>query len=198
VETRTTGSAPAEHSNANRLSPSWGGAPESTVKVWDVVVRLFHWSTVSLFALAYLFESPRDLHTFLGYALMAVLAVRILWGFVGSEHARFWNFVPSPTGFLVYMSNIVRGREARFLGHNPAGGAMIVALMGILVGIGVSGWMMGLDAYFGQDWVEELHETLVNVALVLIALHVAGVALASLRHRENLVKAMFTGVKRID
>lgn len=198
MEARTTGPAATGHSHSGRPKPADGGLPKTTIRVWDGVVRLFHWSTVILFALAYLFESPRDLHKLLGYTLMVVLAVRVIWGFVGTPHARFWNFVPTPRRFLLYMTDLARGRERRYLGHNPAGGAMIIALMACLAGIGVSGWMMGLDANFGQDWVEELHESFVNLALLLIALHLAGVALASIRHRENLVKAMLTGVKRAE
>ncbi len=168
----------------------------ATVRVWDLVVRAFHWSTVTLFALAYAIEHPRDLHRGLGYALMAILAIRIVWGFVGSKHARFSDFVPSPQRLFAYLSDMGKGSEKRYLGHNPAGGAMILALMLTLAGIGISGWMMGLDALWGADWVEELHEGLVSTALVLIVLHVSGVVFSGLRHHENLVRAMITGLKR--
>lgn len=170
--------------------------PHTAVKVWDLVVRVFHWSTVSLFTLAYFFESPRSLHLWLGYSLMAVLVVRIIWGFVGTRHARFSEFVPGPSRLGTYLARLLEGTERRHLGHNPAGGAMIIAMMGTIVGIGFTGWMMGLDAYWGEDWVENLHEILVNIALVLIAIHVFGVIFSSLRHRENLVAAMITGFKR--
>lgn len=167
-----------------------------TVKVWDGVVRAFHWSTVTLFTLAYVIERPRDLHRGLGYALMAILAIRIIWGFVGSKHARFSDFVPTPKRLFAYLRDMAAGREKRHLGHNPAGGAMILALMLTLSGIGVSGWMMGLDAFWGEGWVEDLHEGLVSFALVLVVLHVSGVVFSSLSHHENLVRAMITGVKR--
>ncbi len=173
------------------------GAPE-TRPVWDIVVRLFHWSTVTLFVLAYLIERPHDLHRAFGYTLIAILAIRVVWGIVGSRHARFADFVPTPAGFWRYLRDVVAGNERRYLGHNPAGGAMVVALMLVLAGIGVSGWMMGLDAFWGEGWVEELHEGLVNAALVLVTLHVAGVIYESLRHGENLVRAMITGKKRLD
>ena len=172
------------------------GAPE--VAVWDVVVRAFHWSTVALFVAAYLIERPRDLHEAFGYALLAALVIRIVWGVVGSRHARFSDFVPGPAGLLHYLRDVASGRERRYLGHNPAGGAMVVALMLTLAGICVSGWMMGLDAFWGEDWVEELHEGLVSFALVLVALHVAGVVYESILHGENLVRAMITGKKRQD
>jgi cytochrome b len=99
---------------------------------------------------------------------------------------------------LTYLRDTARGREARYLGHNPAGAAMIVALVAVLGGICATGWMMGMDAYFGVEWVEDAHEALVNVLIGLVVLHIAGVAVASLRHRENLVKAMVTGLKAAD
>lgn len=168
------------------------------IPVWDLLVRAFHWSTVALFVSAYLIDRPRDLHEILGYTLVGILAVRIVWGFVGTPHARFSGFVPTPVALLRYLREMKNGREGRYLGHNPAGGAMVVALMLTLAGIGLSGWMMGLDAFWGESWVEELHEGLVSFALVLVALHVAGVIYESLRHGENLVAAMITGKKRID
>lgn len=185
MTTRATGSGIAD-----------AAAPAGTVKVWDPVVRIFHWSTVGLFTLAYVFEDPRKVHEALGYTLMAILAVRVVWGFVGTRHARFADFVPGPLRLMSYLRDMAAGRERRHVGHNPAGGAMVVVLMTTLAAIGTTGWMMGLDAYWGQEWVEELHEGLVSFALVLVALHVAGVGLSSLRHGENLVRAMITGLKR--
>ena len=90
---------------------------------------------------------------------------------------------------------MVGGREGRYLGHNPAGAAMILALLATLAAVGTTGYMMGMDAYFGQSWVEDTHKTLVNLLLVLVAGHVAGVIFSSWRHRENLIKAMITGEK---
>lgn len=168
------------------------------VPVWDLVVRLFHWSTVVLFAAAYLIERPRDLHEALGYLLLTVLAVRVVWGFVGTQHARFTDFVPAPGALARYLRDLAAGRERRYLGHNPAGGAMVVALMLTLAATGTTGWMMGLDAFWGQDWVEDLHEGLATFAVLLIAIHVVGVIYESLRHGENLVRAMITGKKSID
>jgi cytochrome b len=171
-------------------------AEGGTVRVWDPVVRLFHWGTAASFAAAYLVERPRDLHEALGYTVLVLLAVRMVWGLVGSEHARFADFVPSPAGFLGYLRDVVAGRERRYLGHNPAGGAMAVALMAMLALTGVSGWMMTTDRFFAEDWVEELHEVAANGTLALVGLHLAGVVWESLRHRENLVAAMITGLKR--
>ncbi|WP_343081740.1 cytochrome b/b6 domain-containing protein [Ostreiculturibacter nitratireducens] len=166
-----------------------------SVRVWDLGVRLFHWALVTCFVAAYLIERPRDLHEAFGYAVAGLVAFRLVWGVIGTRHARFTDFVPGPRRFLGYLRDMIRGVEARYLGHNPAGGAMIIALLTILAGICATGVMMGMDAYFGESWVEEAHEALVSVALALVVLHVAGVALSSLRHGENLVHAMITGRK---
>lgn len=169
-----------------------------SVPVWDLGVRLFHWALVTCFVSAYFIERPRDLHEAFGYVVAGLVAFRLAWGLIGTRHARFIDFVPGPRRLLGYLGDMARGREARYLGHNPAGGAMIVALLSVLAGICTTGVMMGMDAYFGESWVEDLHKNLVTFALLLVALHVAGVALSSLRHRENLVVAMITGQKQAD
>ena len=166
-----------------------------SVRVWDLGVRLFHWSLVAGVAASYLSENERFLHKTLGYIVMGLIAFRLIWGFVGTYHARFVNFVPGPGRLVRYLSDIAQHREARYLGHSPAGGAMIVAVLATLAAIGTTGYMMGMKAFFGADWVEGLHEACVNVLLLLIVLHLSGVAIASLRHRENLVRSMVTGHK---
>lgn len=168
------------------------------VKVWDIGVRLFHWSLVSMFAAAYLFADQRSLHRTLGYVVIGLIAFRLIWGFIGGKHARFADFIPSPRRLLGYLRAMIRGTEARYLGHNPAGAAMIVALLATLSGICATGYMMGMDAYFGVEWVEDAHKALVNLALLLIVGHVSGVIFSSIRHRENLVKSMITGEKDAD
>jgi cytochrome b len=165
------------------------------IRVWDLGVRLFHWSLVSMVALTYFLDDPRKLHRTLGYVVIGLIAFRLVWGFVGTHHARFANFVPGPLKLLNYLRDMFKGREARHLGHNPAGAAMIIMLLLALSAVGASGYMMGMDAYFGEEWVETLHKTMVNVLLILVVCHVGGVIFSSRRHRENLVMAMITGQK---
>ncbi len=172
-------------------------AEEKVLRIWDPLVRIFHWSAVTLVAVAFLTEDDHSLHRSFGYVLMSILAVRVLWGLIGSRHARFADFVPSPGGLVAYLRDVAAGRERRYLGHNPAGGAMVLALMSVIAALGFTGWLMGVHGYRGEEWLEELHETLANGLLVLVALHLAGVILASRRHGENLVKAMLTGRKRV-
>lgn len=178
-----------------------GGAsspPPAMVPVWDPLVRVFHWTLAASVLGAFLIERPRDLHEALGWVALTAVGVRIVWGFIGTEHARFADFVPGPGGLLRYLRALGAGREARYLGHNPAGGAMILALLAGVAVAGITGWMMTTDAFFAEDWVEETHEVAANAVIGLVALHVAGVVFSSLRHGENLVRAMITGRKRGD
>ena len=171
--------------------------PDRTVRVWDPFVRVFHWSQAALIAVAWLTEDgPKTLHQTAGYIIAGMLALRVVWGFVGPRHARFSDFVRGPSTVLGYMRAMVAGREPRYLGHNPAGGAMVVALLLTVAGIAMTGWLQTTDAFWGSSVMEEIHETLASLILVLVAAHLAGVALASMRHDENLARSMVDGRKR--
>lgn len=170
---------------------------QSEIRVWDPLIRLCHWSLVTAVTLAWISHEGWGVwHEWFGYAVLAVLAVRIPWGFIGPREARFSAFLASPGATLAYAKRVLAGNEERHLGHNPLGGWMIVLLMVTLLGVGASGWLYTTDEYWGVAWVEHLHEGLANFLLLLIALHVAGVIFTSWRHRENLVAAMFHGRKR--
>ncbi|WP_085884129.1 cytochrome b/b6 domain-containing protein [Oceanibacterium hippocampi] len=169
----------------------------TTVPVWDPLVRLFHWSLVAAFAIAWLTADELDrIHEWSGYVAGGLVAFRLLWGLIGPRHARFSQFVRSPAAVGQYLRDILRGRERRFVGHNPAGAAMILALLAITAMTATTGWMTTLDVYWGIKWVEDVHEIMANLMIVMVAIHVTGVALTSLRHRENLVRAMIVGRKR--
>jgi cytochrome b len=181
----------------NEALEAGGPAPPATIKVWDVFVRVFHWSLVGLFALAYATgDEVERVHTAAGYAIAALLALRIAWGFVGPRHARFADFVRPPRETLTYLRDAARGTSRRHVGHNPAGGLMILALIVMLAGTSVTGYLMTTDAFWGAKWVEEVHEGLANATVALALLHVLGVAVSSFQHRENLAGAMITGRKR--
>ncbi len=183
--------------SVNHAIEAGGATPPATVKVWDPFVRAFHWSLASLFLLAYVTgDEMETVHIAAGYTIAGLLALRILWGFVGPRYARFSNFVRSPRAVLTYGRDVVLLRAPRYLGHNPAGGAMVVALIVMLIGTCITGYMMTTDVYWGARSVEEVHEVLANLTVGLIVLHVIGVLVASFEHRESLVKAMITGRKR--
>ena len=168
------------------------------LRVWDLFVRVFHWSLVAAFFTAWFStESIGWVHNGAGYLTLALVAARVVWGFVGSPHARFRSFVPGPRKLAGYLAALSRGREPRHLGHNPAGAVMILFLLGAVVGIGVTGWMMTLDAFWGNDTVESLHTLLVDAACVAIGVHVLANIVGGLRHGENLVLSMITGDKPV-
>lgn len=183
-------------------------AAKETVKVWDLVVRYFHWLLVVCFASAYLTrEDYLSWHVFAGYVVGILLTLRIIWGFVGDGHARFTDFIYPPRRVASYLWLTLRGRAPRYLGHNPAGGAMILLLLLSLILTVLSGLLLyGIGDGAGplawvsvSPWLDEaaegVHEFLVDFPLLLVLIHVAGVVFESVSHRENLVRAMWTGRK---
>ena len=178
-------------------SGAGGVVPPATVKVWDPFVRIFHWSLVVLFTVAFLTGDEIEwLHLWAGYIIAALVALRLVWGFVGTRYARFSSFVKGPRVVATFLKQSVHLEAPRHLGHNPAGGAMIVALLLMLAGLSVTGVLMTTDAFWGSEAMEEAHEVMANLTLVLIALHIFGVVFSSVEHGENLVRAMITGRKR--
>lgn len=167
------------------------------VRVWDPIVRIFHWTVAGgVIANLTFLRHDENPHIYVGYAVVMALAVRLGWGVVARGHARFASFVPGPRRLRAYLAAMMKHREPRYLGHNPAGAAMIVLLMALLAIVGTTGWMMGLDAFWGVAWVETLHEVTANLLIGAVALHVIGAIVESVRHRENLPLAMITGYKR--
>jgi len=170
------------------------------VRVWDRVVRVLHWSLVGSVGLAAasLIDAlgVPSLHRPAGYAALAIVLVRALWGWVGRGHARFAQFVRGPRATARYARLVVTRREPRTLGHNPLGAWMIIALLLCVIALAFSGWLYTTDMFWGSEAVEALHRRLAWGLLGLVAMHVGGVIYTSWRHRENLVKAMFDGRKR--
>lgn len=208
-------------------------ASPATIRVWDPLVRILHWSLVATFAIAYVTgERETAWHDWAGYAVLGLIAVRIVWGFVGTRYARFSDFVHRPAVVLGHARDMLRGKAERYLGHNPLGGVMILALLASLLASGVSGMALqgaeqGTGPFAGlagagtpampeviasavadddgdeeenegkEEFWEELHEFFAHLTLLLVALHVLGVIVGSLAHRENLVRAMISGRKRV-
>jgi cytochrome b len=166
-------------------------------RVWDPVVRIFHWSLVLSFVVAWFTSrSSEDIHHLAGYVAAAVVLVRLLWGFLGTPYARFSQFIRNPMVVVRYLIDMLTGREARYIGHNPAGGMMVLALIAAMAATVLTGWMSTTDAYFGVEWVQRAHDLIAHGLLLLVFLHLGGVVFASLRHRENLIGAMISGRKR--
>ena len=181
-------------------SPDASSGQDGTghVKVWDPAVRVFHWTLVASFGVLWLTaesERFRDLHVMAGWTMAGLVAFRILWGLVGTRHARFASFVKGPAAVVRYLRSLASARPEHHVGHNPAGALAIVAILLLSVATIAAGWatLEGL----GGEWVEEAHEFLANAMLAVVGVHLAGVLLSSWLHGENLVKAMLTGRKRV-
>jgi len=182
------------------------------IKVWDPLIRIFHWTLVAAFFIAYLSgEDLLGLHVWAGYIIIGLLIFRIFWGIGGSQHARFTDFIYSLAAIRGYVKDTLRLKAPRYLGHNPAGGIMVVLLLIMLMLISASGLVVyavnehagplasqlsGIDKSW-EDILEGIHEVFVNFTLILVAIHLCGVLVESLIHRENLVHAMITGQKKM-
>lgn len=184
---------------------------KGSVEVWDVFVRIFHWSLVATFVLAYVTEEDAlPIHTLAGYAVTGLVALRIAWGIIGTPFARFSDFAYAPSQIRQFLADTLKFKAPRYLGHNPAGGAMILLMMASLVATAISGVVVfgaaehagplaGLFVAAGEpdgDIYEEIHEFFANLTVLFVAIHVSGVVLESLIHRENLALSMVTGRKR--
>lgn len=183
---------------------------QSSTKVWDPLVRIFHWLLVSAFFTSYLSAEESDqLHILSGYLIISIVVGRVLWGFIGSTHARFKDFIVSPKTAINYFLTLVQRKHPRYLGHNPAGAIMILMLLGSVTATCFTGMLvLGIEEHTGPlaSWVqsmgwhdevvEELHEFFANFTVLLVFFHVSGVIVESMLHKDNLIKAMFTGNKR--
>lgn len=191
---------------ADMTLPAGEGAsapPEpGTVRVWDRLVRAIHWGIAAAFLTAWLSaEEVMSVHEVVGLTIIALIGLRAFWGLIGSPYARFSDFTPSAAGLLAYLRAIVVCRADRYVGHNPAGGAMALTLWFALLGTAALGLLTrypvpALRPY--GHWLEEAHEVLAIGTLILVGLHLAGVLVSSVLHRENLPRSMLTGRKRAE
>jgi cytochrome b len=188
-----------------------------TVSVWDPLLRLFHWGLVAAFAVAWLTtDEGRALHETAGYIAAGLIAFRLVWGMIGPRYARLSQFIRGPRTVIGYVGSMILGRERRYLGHNPAGAVMIVALLVSLSGMIYTGWVLvepsrmamlpaavtpalaeegegGSRGEGEEGSVKDLHGALAYLTLLLVVLHIAGVDFASLRHHENPTRSMLLG-----
>lgn len=205
------------------------------IRVWDPLVRLFHWGLVLTFVISYLSgDEESTLHVYAGYAVLGLITFRVFWGLVGTRYARFSDFVTTPSATIDYLKNLA-DKPKRYIGHNPAGGWMVIVMLVTLFVVSFSGLKIyaieeGMGPLAGntpelaiiktahadddeheeddekghkgedfwEEFWEEIHEASSNFMLLLILLHVTGVYVSGRLHKENLVKAMLTGKKKID
>lgn len=166
------------------------------IMVWDVPTRVFHWLLVTSFVGAYLTaesERYRDIHVMLGYTLFGLLAFRVLWGFVGTRYAQFKSFLFKPGEVVTYVLSLMKGKAMHYVGHNPAGSVSIWLLLTLGISLGVTGLMLLQDNV--NDSVVNIHALATKIMLAVVFIHLCGVLVSSVLHRENLVRAMVTGIK---
>lgn len=167
------------------------------VRVWDPFVRIFHWGLVACIALnEFVVDDGERVHQWIGYAASALVLARIVWGFVGTRHARFSDFWPTPARLRAHLADLLAGRHGAQAGHNPLGALMMLALLAVVLALGASGWLQTTDAFWGEEWLQELHEELAEALLGLAGVHVAAALLMSGVEHTNLVAAMVSGIKR--
>jgi cytochrome b len=169
---------------------------QAMIPVWDRLVRLLHWGVALLVLWNFLNEDGSPLHRYAGYGAVALVLLRLVWGCVSGGHAHFSRWWPGMAGILAYLRATLHGAAPRHLGINPAGAAMAAAIWILVLALGLSGWMMRWDMFWGEEWLDLLHALLSDLLLACVALHVLAVLAMSLHHRENLPKAMITGKKR--
>lgn len=168
-----------------------GGDP-----VWDLFVRFFHWTLVSCVVVDYfLIDDGKTLHQGVGYLASALVVARIAWGFIGSRHARFSDFFPTPERVWNHVRRLTSGKADTHAGHNPLGALMMLALLALVLALGITGWMQTLDRYWGEAWLQNLHLYAANALIALAVLHAMAAIVMGRLERTRLVKAMFTGIK---
>lgn len=183
---------------------------KKTVRVWDPLVRVFHWTLVLSFAIAWVSADEFDtLHFWAGYTIAALVAFRVVWGVIGTRHARFTDFVYRLSTIKSYLIDLAALRPKHYVGHNPAGGLMVIILLlslGLLTFTGMASvaidgigplagtWVESISGH----WMEDVHEAVANLVLAFVLFHIAGVLVSSLVHGENLVRAMINGKKEIE
>jgi len=182
---------------------------KQTILVWDLPTRIFHWSMVIAFSAAWLTsENDRFLfhHVYAGYLLIGLLTFRLVWGMVGSHYARFRSFAHDWPSVSAYLKGLITGQAERYLGHNPAGGYAIFAMLLLIFAITITGLLVlggeeghgplkGLVSYELGAGTKEVHESMAVLMLLLVFIHISGVIVESLFHKENLIWAMLSGHK---
>lgn len=175
------------------------------VKVWDILVRFTHWTVAAGIIANLLFtEDGSDLHVYVGYTVVGLVVLRLLWGSVGTRYARFTNFFPTPTRLKAHLSNLsVRCVDEQHLGHNPLAAIMMLSLWAVIIGLGITGYLMEshifshIQLLSNKDMLEEIHELLANSLYLLVPLHIFAAIAMSYWQRQNLIKAMITGEKTV-
>ncbi len=180
-----------------RQAPAHHGAPRM-VQVWDLPLRLWHWALAVLVLVAWFTPNRFDgLHRIAGYAVIGLLVFRLIWGFAGTRYSRFGMIGVRLRAAPRYLWNLRRGITGQYIGLNPAGTMMLVALLVMLAVSAITGAMQVTVTFFGVWWVEDTHAYASDAVIVLVVLHVVGAVVMGVLQRQNLLRAMITGRKLI-
>ncbi|WP_456621499.1 cytochrome b/b6 domain-containing protein [Bradyrhizobium sp. P5_C12] len=189
---------PVPEAGGEPIRPPANRIASRTVEVWDLPLRLWHWAlAISVLAAWFTPTVYNGLHRIVGYAVIGLLAFRLVWGFWGSRYSRFRMVGVRLRAAPHYVWNLRRGMTGRYIGLNPAGTVMLVALLLSLAVSAITGAMSVTVTFFGVWWIEDTHAFASDAVIVLVVLHVVGVVLMGMLQRENLIRAMITGRKRI-
>lgn len=171
-------------------------ATETSIRVWDLPVRIGHWGLAIAFVVAWITgesETWRLVHVAAGGVMVGIVLFRVFWGLFGSRYALFADFIRSPSAAYRYLRSLLGPKPVHYVGHNPAGGWAILALLALTLVTGAAGWLTYQD--LGGEWLEELHEVAAHGMLAVVIIHLGGVFIGSLAHGENLPRTMVTGRK---
>lgn len=171
--------------------------PSGSIKVWDIFVRVFHW-TLALCVLLnfFVFEEGENLHEYSGYLACGLIFLRAIWGFIGTQYARFSNFWPTRQKLGDEIQNLIEGEIKTHIGHSPLGALMMLIMVACVTSLGLTGYLLETDYFFGSDWMEEAHEIIANLLMGLVGFHVTAAILLGRLEDTNLIAAMITGVKK--
>ena len=184
----------------HRSDISLSDAPHTKqVRVWDILVRATHWAVAAGITANLLFtHKGSELHQYVGYTVVGLVVIRLLWGLVGTRYARFSNFFPTRSRIKHHLSDLsVRRTDEQHLGHNPLAALMMFSLWAVIIGLGISGYLMEAKVFGGRDVLEAIHEILANSLYLLVPLHIAAAIAMSYWERQNLIKSMITGNKTV-
>ena len=169
-----------------------------TVRLWDPLVRLFHWSLAfAFFANYFVTEEGEGWHRWIGYYAVAWILIRTVWGFVANGAAAWSDCWPTPARLKAHVSALLRGSDIHRMGHSPLGALVMILMMTAMFALGVTGYMLEeVDFLWGEEWLEEVHEFIANGLAALVGLHLLAAAVESLKLRENLPLSMITGRRK--
>jgi cytochrome b len=169
-------------------------ARDGRIRVWDAAVRLLHWALAGLVLFDFVVDDGGPVHRVVGSVAAGAVVLRLVWAVFAGGAARLAALKPSLARTMAYL----RDGAPRTVDHDPLGVWMVWLLWTLVLLLGVTGWMSGLDAFWGDDRVHAAHDVLADILLVAVVVHLAGVAAMSWKWRENLPGSMLTGKKRGD